>query len=174
MAINIDLPDGVDVRQTDEGYLFSGPEGEVTRELSHPDIDLEITDDSVILKPRNNRRKTNATLGSIESHIENALHGVSEGFTYRMKVLYSHFPMQVDVKGDIVEVRNFLGEKHPRETEVIGDTEVEVRDEEVVLRGPDKEHVGQTAANIEQLTYINEKDIRVFQDGIYITEKPSA
>jgi large subunit ribosomal protein L6 len=89
-----------------------------------------------------------------------------------MKVLYSHFPMQVEVKGDTVEVRNFLGEKHPRETKVVGDTEVDVSEEEIVLHGPDKDHVGQTAANIEQLTYTNDKDVRVFQDGIYITAKP--
>lgn len=174
MTKEIEIPDGVDVEETSNGYVFSGPLGEVTRDLSHPAVDIEIRDGAIALNPRNDRRKTKATMGTLESHIENALYGVSEGFTYRLKVLYSHFPMQVEVKGDEVEVRNFLGEKHPRTTEIIGDTEVEVLDEEIELRGPDKEAVGQTAGNIEQLTYINKKDVRVFQDGIYITEKPSA
>ncbi|MDY7081780.1 MAG: 50S ribosomal protein L6, partial [Halobacteria archaeon] len=129
---------------------------------------------TVVLESESERRAPLATLGSFESHIRNAIHGVTEGWEYRMKVLYSHFPMQVEVKGNEVEVRNFLGEKHPRSTEIIGQTDVEVTDEEIVLTGPNKEHVGQTAANIEQLTYINEKDIRAFQDGIYITEKPKA
>jgi len=54
-----------------------------------------------------------------------------------------------------------------------GDTVVEVNDEELNLRGPSIEDVGQTAADIEQLTRVSGKDTRVFQDGVYITEKPS-
>jgi large subunit ribosomal protein L6 len=88
-------------------------------------------------------------------------------------VLYSHFPMQVDVEGDEVVIDNFLGERAPRRTEIRGDTEVDIDGEDLVLRGPDKEAVGQTAADIEQLTRVKDKDTRVFQDGVYITQKPS-
>ena len=45
--------------------------------------------------------------------------------------------------------------------------------EELTVTGPDIEAVGQTAADIEQLTRINDKDVRVFQDGVYITQKPN-
>jgi large subunit ribosomal protein L6 len=82
--------------------------------------------------------------------------------------------MQVGVEGEEVVIENFLGERAPRRTEIRGDTEVDVDGETVVLRGPDKEAVGQTAADIEQLTRVRGKDTRVFQDGVYITHKPGA
>jgi large subunit ribosomal protein L6 len=91
-----------------------------------------------------------------------------------MEVYYAHFPMQVRVEDGDVVIENFLGEKSPRRTPVRGDTEVEVDGETVLISGPDKEAVGQTAADIEQLTKVSGKDTRVFQDGVYITRKPAA
>lgn len=168
----IEIPDAVEVSRDDETVTVEGPQGTVERTFSYPGIDVALEDGAVVFRSDDDRRSTDATIGTFESQIENAFHGVTEGFEYEMAVLYSHFPMQVTVQGDEVEVDNFLGEQHPRRAGIRGDTEVEVQDEEIVLRGPDREDVGQTAANIEQLTYINEKDIRVFQDGIYITRKP--
>jgi large subunit ribosomal protein L6 len=90
-----------------------------------------------------------------------------------MEVFYSPFPMDVAVEGDEIVIENFLGEKAPRRTPIHGDTDVEVDGEIVTLSGPDIEAVGQTAADIEQLTRVTEKDVRVFQDGVYITQKPN-
>ena len=81
--------------------------------------------------------------------------------------------VSVTVDDDEVVIENFLGETAPRRTEVHGDTDVEVSEEQVTLQGPDIEAVGQTAADIEQLTRVQEKDVRVFQDGVYITDKPN-
>jgi large subunit ribosomal protein L6 len=100
-------------------------------------------------------------------------HGVTEGWEYQLEVHYSHFPMQVEVEGGEVVIQNFLGEKAPRRTPVRGDTEVSVDGEEVTLNGPSIEDVGQTAADIEQLTRVTDKDTRVFQDGVYIVDKPT-
>ncbi len=172
MRKEIEIPEEVEVEKSLEELTFSGPNGTVTRKFSYPGVTVSVDGDKVVIETDTDRRKPLATLGTFESQVDNAVHGVTEGFEYEMKVLYSHFPMQVEVKGDTVEVRNFLGEKHPRETKVLGDTEVEVSEEELVVRGPDRDHVGQTAANIEQVTYMNDKDVRVFQDGIYITAKP--
>ncbi len=170
----ITVSDEVTVTADGDTLEFEGPGGTVERKLGHPRITVEVEDDEVVLTAADSRRDLLATVGTFESHVENAIEGVEDGFEYGMKILYSHFPMQVEVKGDEVEVRNFLGEKHPRRAEILGDTEVEVSEEEITLRGPDKDDVGQTAANIEQLTYENDKDVRVFQDGIYITRKPGA
>jgi len=81
--------------------------------------------------------------------------------------------MQVRVEGEEVVIENFLGEKAPRRTTIHGETDVAVDEEQLVLSGPDKEDVGQTAADIEQLTKVSGKDTRVFQDGVYITTKPA-
>jgi large subunit ribosomal protein L6 len=100
------------------------------------------------------------------------IHGVLEGWEYDMEVFYSHFPMQVSVQDGAVVIENFLGEKAPRRTPVRGDTEVSIDGEELTIRGPNIEDVGQTAADIEQLTRVPDKDTRVFQDGVYITGMP--
>ncbi len=170
----IEIPDEVTVTVDGDKLEFDGPGGSVERSFSHPRVGVDVEDDVVVITASDDRKDLMATVGTFESHVTNALEGVEDGFEYGMKVLYSHFPMQVEVKGDEVEVRNFLGEKHPRRADILGETEVEVSEEEITLRGPDKDDVGQTAANIEQLTYENDKDVRVFQDGIYITRKPGA
>jgi large subunit ribosomal protein L6 len=99
--------------------------------------------------------------------------GVTEGYTYKLRIVYSHFPMKVSTKGPEFTVDNFLGEKYPRKTKVLPGVKVEIKGNEVTVTGIDKELVGQTAANIEQLTRIKNFDLRVFQDGIYIIEKDS-
>jgi large subunit ribosomal protein L6 len=97
--------------------------------------------------------------------------GVTNGFEYKMKIVYSHFPVKTSIKGDQFIIENFLGEKHPRKANILGDTKINVKGDDVILTGPNKEDVGQTAANIEQITKIKRYDPRKFQDGIYITHK---
>jgi large subunit ribosomal protein L6 len=168
----IELPDEVTATMDRLDLTVEGPNGSVTRRLWYPDVTVDVEDGAVVISADAEDAKTNATVGTFEGHVENMLHGVTEGWEYRMEVFYSHFPMQVRVEGDEVVIENFLGERAPRRTPVRGDTELEVDGEEITLRGPDIEAVGQTAADIEQLTRVKAKDTRVFQDGVYITAKP--
>jgi large subunit ribosomal protein L6 len=168
----IQLPDDVSATVDRFDLTVEGPEGSVTRRLWFPNVSVSADDETVAIESDEDDAKTTATLGTFESHVNNMIHGVTEGWTYQLEVYYAHFPMQVSVQGEEVVVENFLGEQEPRRTTVHGDTEVQVDGEEVVVRGPDKEAVGQTAADIEQLTRVTGKDTRVFQDGVYITQKP--
>ncbi|MEF8856328.1 MAG: 50S ribosomal protein L6 [Haloplanus sp.] len=170
--IELEIPDEASAEVDHLDLTVEGPNGSVTRRLWYPDVSVAVEDGAVVIESDDDDAETAATMGTFESHVQNMFHGVTEGWEYRMEVLYSHFPMQVAVEGDEVVIENFLGERAPRRTDVRGDTDVEVDGEEIVLRGPDKEAVGQTAADIEQLTRINDKDPRVFQDGVYITRKP--
>jgi len=170
--IEIELPEDVTAEVDGLELSVEGPNGRVTRRLWYPDVTVSVAEGAVTIESDATDAKTTATMGTFESHVENMAHGVTEGWEYQMKALYAHFPMQVRAEGDEVVIENFLGERAPRRTTVHGDTEVEVDGEDVYLRGPDKEAVGQTAADIEQLTRINDKDTRVFQDGVYITHKP--
>ncbi len=171
--IEIELPEAVSAETDHLDLTVEGPNGHVTRRLWYPDVSVTVEDDRVVIEgPTDADRQTEATMGTFESHVRNAVYGVTDGWEYRMEVFYAHFPMDVSVEGDEVVVSNFLGERAPRRTEIRGDTEVEVDGEELVLTGPSKEDVGQTAANIEQLTRVSGKDTRVFQDGVYITETP--
>jgi len=171
--IEIELPGDVSAEVDHLDLTVSGPNGSVTRRLWYPDVAVAVEDDAVVVETDVDDAKTNSTVGTFESHVENMIHGVTEGWEYEMEVFYSHFPMQVRVEDGEVLIENFLGEKAPRRTPVHGDTDVEVSEEQITLRGPDIEDVGQTAADIEQLTRVTEKDVRVFQDGVYITAKPS-
>ncbi|GAA0645359.1 50S ribosomal protein L6 [Salarchaeum japonicum] len=171
--IELEIPDDVTVEVDHLDVTVDGPEGSVTRRLWYPDVSVSVDDESVVIESDTENRKTTATMGTFESHLSNMFHGVSEGWEYRMEVHYSHFPMQVNVEGDEVVIENFLGERAPRRTPVRGDTDVQVDGEELTLSGPSKEDVGQTAADIEQLTRVTDKDTRVFQDGVYIVEKPT-
>ncbi|WP_312912442.1 50S ribosomal protein L6 [Natronosalvus caseinilyticus] len=172
MRTELDIPDDVTAEVDHLDVTIEGPEGSVTRRLWYPDVTVDVDDDRVVIESETENAKTNATVGTFESHVRNAFHGVTEGWEYEMEVFYSHFPMQVRVEGDEVVIENFLGEKAPRRTTIHGDTKVNVDGEALTLSGPNKEHVGQTAADIEQLTKVKGKDTRVFQDGVYITQKP--
>jgi len=98
--------------------------------------------------------------------------GVTDGFTYTLKALYSHFPMTLAVKGNQLIVNNYFGERVPRTAAILSGVDVKVQNKtEVVVSGIDKEAVGQTAANIERSTTVKKRDRRVFQDGIYLIEK---
>ncbi|MGQ3410980.1 50S ribosomal protein L6 [Natrinema sp. LN54] len=173
MRVELEIPENVSVEVDRFDVTVEGPEGAVTRRLWYPDVTVETDDDQVVIESGAEDAKTNSTVGTFESHITNAIHGVTEGWEYEMEVFYSHFPMQVRVDGDDVVIENFLGEKAPRRTTIHGETEVTVDDEQIVLSGPSKDDVGQTAADIEQLTKVSGKDTRVFQDGVYITNKPA-
>ena len=171
--VEIEIPDDVSAETDHLELTVEGPNGSVTRRLWYPDVDVAVEDDAVVITSENEDAKTNATVGTFESHVANMIHGVTEGWEYAMEVYYAHFPMQVNVEGDEVVIENFLGESAARRTPIRGDTDVQVDGETVTLTGSDKEAVGQTAADIEQLTKVTDKDTRVFQDGVYIVEKPT-
>jgi len=171
--VEIEIPDDVSAEVDHLELTVEGPNGSVTRRLWYPDVEVTVEDDAVVIAAEAEDAKTNATVGTFESHVANMIHGVTEGWEYTMEVYYAHFPMQVNVEGDEVVIENFLGEKAARRTPIRGDTDVQVDGETVTLSGSDKEAVGQTAADIEQLTKVTDKDTRVFQDGVYIVEKPT-
>ena len=171
--VEIDIPDDVSAETDHLELTVEGPNGSVTRRLWYPDIEVTVEDGVVAIASENEDAKTNATVGTFESHVSNMIHGVTDGWEYTMEVYYAHFPMQVTVEGGEVVIENFLGERAQRRTPVRGDTDVQIDGETVTLSGSDKEAVGQTAADIEQLTKVTDKDTRVFQDGVYIVEKPT-
>jgi large subunit ribosomal protein L6 len=142
-----------------------GPQGEVQKTFSKKaSITVEGSEAKVVSK--------NAALsGTIESIIGSMIHGVSAGYTRKLKLLYAHFPISVEVRGSELIIKNFIGEKQPRVTAVVRNTKVEVKGQNVTVSGPDKEAVGQTIANMKSAMRIRDRDARVFQDGIYDVEE---
>ncbi len=180
MEERVKIKDDVEVeirRRHDRRYevTVKGPKGEVTKEFYYPDVYMWLEDDEVVIATTRHNRRTKAILGMIKSYIENMQKGVTEGHEYRLKLVYSHFPpeVKVDQEKGKVYIENFMGENVPRVAEIVDpeNTEVIVQGQDIIVRGIDKEAVGQTAANLEQATEIKDRDPRVFQDGIYIVEK---
>lgn len=167
----LQIPDGVDVVLEGNTVTVTGSTGTLTRELWYPGIIISKEENQVIVDSPHPRKKQQAMMGTLASHINNMIKGVTEGYTYRMKVVFSHFPIQLKVEGNYLNIGNFLGEKKPRRARILGNTTVAAKGDEVVVSGISKEEVGQTAANIQQAAKIKGFDPRVFQDGIYTVEK---
>ncbi len=164
--IIVDVPEGVaiEVEKGDDRVKVKvkGPKGEVERELKGKNIEVEVKGNNVDVSCEQ-KEMINTAL----SHIRNMIKGVTEGFERKMVVRYSHFPMNLEVKGNKLIIKNFLGERESREAKIVGNSKVSVKGQELVVSGPNIEEVSQTVANIRQATKIKKKDLRVFQDGIY-------
>ena len=79
--------------------------------------------------------------------------------------------MNVSIQGDNFVVKNFLGEKSPRTIKLKKGATVKVEGDQILIESCDKDMAGQQASDIELLTAKSNRDLRVFQDGIYMTEK---
>lgn len=167
----VKIPDGVTVTVQDATVRVTSGGVSLARRLWHPRVRLAVEAGEVRIRCELPKRKEKAITGTYAAHIRNMIGGVTKGWRYRMKIVYSHFPMKAVVKGKEFVIENFLGERYPRRADILGETKVTVEGDQVVLEGPDIEAVSQTAANIELATKIRGFDPRVFQDGIYIVSK---
>jgi large subunit ribosomal protein L6 len=168
---NLTIPEGINVDITTNEVKVKGPKAELVRQFPWQYITIQKKDSNVTISPNKNTAKLKAVVGSFAAHINNMIKGVQEPFVYKLKVCSSHFPMTVKVQGNEVLVSNFLGEKKPRKAKVPSGATIKVEGEIITVEASDIEVAGQTAAKIEQLTKVRKKDRRIFQDGIYITEK---
>jgi large subunit ribosomal protein L6 len=168
---NVKIPDGVTVRIEGNLVKVTGPKGMLMREMYYPNVSLAIADKEMTVTTESGRKKILAICGTFAAHLQNMCIGVTKGYQYRMRVVYSHFPIQLKIAGDRIEVGNFLGEKRSRFARIEKDVKVALGADEVTVTGIDKEAVGKTAANIEHATRIRERDPRVFQDGVYTVER---
>ncbi len=168
----IEIPDGVQISHENNFFVIKGPKGELKREFFNPRINIDIKGNEMVLsceqKPTKREKKL---IYSYKSHLINMIKGINSGHIYRLRIFYTHFPMNVSVKNNIFEVKNFIGENTPRKLTVRENIKVEVKGNEVIVEGIDKEKTAQTAADIETLTKRPGFDKRIFQDGIYIYHK---
>ncbi|MEM5777224.1 MAG: 50S ribosomal protein L6 [Candidatus Aenigmatarchaeota archaeon] len=171
MERELKIPEGFEVSIENKKIIVKHNGKSLEKQLNYSsDIQLRVENGKLIANSDSDRRKIKAMLGTIIAHTRNLIKGLKEGYTYKLKVVYTHFPISVKVEGDEVVISNFLGEKTLRRAKILGDTKVQINGQEITVFGINKELVGQTAANIENATRISKKDRRVFQDGIYIVK----
>ncbi len=171
----MEIPEGVKVTLDGNHHItVKGPNGKITKDFSHVrGIKVSIEGNKIFFSTNFPKSGTLALIKTIINLIKNLIIGVQTNYKYICKVCYSHFPCTVEVKPDKKEIHviNFLGERAPRVTHYLDNVEVKVEGEDVILIGPDKETLGQTAANIQKCCRIRKKDPRVFQDGVYLYKR---
>jgi len=170
-ARKVRIPDGVRVQIDGSTLKVSGPKGQLERNVRFPQVIVTTDGKEVAITTESKRKETVAMVGTFEAHAKNMCRGVTDGYEYRMKVVYSHFPIQLKLQGNRLEINNFLGEKKARYAQIEPGVTTKVGSDEVVLTGINRELVGNTAANIEHATHIRNRDPRVFQDGIFIVQR---
>ncbi|KAL4809760.1 ribosomal protein L6, alpha-beta domain-containing protein [Aspergillus unguis] len=175
------IPDNVKVHIRSRIVTVEGPRGKLTKDLSHIAVTFGRPKKDVIsIEMHHGSRKGVATLRTVRTIINNLIIGVTKGFKYKMRYVYAHFPINVNMEKNAetgqydVEIRNFLGEKYVRRIVCQPGVEIQaspnVKDE-LQLSGNSLEAVSQSAADIQQICRVRNKDIRKFLDGLYVSEK---
>jgi large subunit ribosomal protein L6 len=167
----IQVPDNVDVKMEGKKISFKGEKGSLTRDFSFAPIAIEGEGKTIRIWAKWPRKKEAALVGTIYSHINNMITGVTKGYQYKLKIVFSHFPISVKVQGKEVLIENFTGERRERRVKTLGDVKIKIEPDDIIVEGANLEDVSQTAANIEQATRVRNKDPRVFLDGLYVYEK---
>ncbi|KAF8090285.1 hypothetical protein N665_0480s0007 [Sinapis alba] len=178
----MDIPEGVAIKVHAKVIEVEGPRGKLTRDFKHLNLDFQLIKDAVTGKRQLKidswfgSRKASASIRTALSHVNNLIAGVTQGFLYKMRFVYAHFPINASISGNnkSIEIRNFLGEKKVRKVDMLDGVTI-VRSEkvkdEITLEGNDIELVSRSCALINQKCHVKKKDIRKFLDGIYVSEK---
>ena len=173
----LEIPKDVDFKIDNKVVTIKGKKGSVTKDFGHAkllDLTFDPKDRMFRIHAEFPRRNSIALASTIKNIVINMIDGAQKEYTYKMKIVYSHFPITVvpPAKGsDLILIKNFIGERAPRKTHSIGEVKIVADKEEVVVSGCDKEFVGQTCANIQKRCSIKKKDKRTFQDGVYVYQK---
>jgi len=167
----IEIPKDVEVKLDGNKFVIVSKDKKLERVFEHPKVAVKIEDNKIILSAKKATKRELTIIGTIKAHLLNMIEGVQKDYTYKMEICNVHFPMTVGVEGSDVVIKNFLGEKTKRVSKILPNVKVQVKGNEITISSSDKESAGQTAANLEKATKIKNRDRRVFQDGVFITEK---
>lgn len=167
----IKIINGIKVSKQGKYLVFSKDGTEFKKEIFHPLIDIQITDNEVKLISKKENRTLKKMIGTFASHINNMIIGVNEPYVYKLKICGTHFPITVKVQGKDINISNLLGEKVPRTCKIVGDAKVEVKGDIIEVTSVFKDNAGMTAGIIEKSSRRSKFDSRIFQDGIYMIEK---
>jgi len=171
---NVKIPEGVECEFDTKTSMLKCKRDEVNleRKISILGTDIKIENNEVKFVCGKANKKIIAIIISYVGHINNMLKGIEEKFTYELEIAHVHFPITAKVENEKFLISNFLGEKVNRSAKILEGVEVEIKGQKVSVSGHDIEKTGQTAANIEKAAKVPKKDRRVFQDGIFMTQKP--
>jgi large subunit ribosomal protein L6 len=142
----IPVPDGVTVDVKPGHVSVKGPKGELDQQVSS-DMKIELADSTVTVARPTDRGEHRALHGLTRSLIANMVQGVTEGYEKRLEIQGVGYRAQL--RGKALELA--LGYSHPVSVEAPEGIEFEVpQPTEIIVRGIDKQQVGQIAADIRK------------------------
>ena len=166
--VPIDIPSGVEVTVEGSSVTVKGPKGVLQKDFSSLAV-VEIVESQVLVKPVNPSRTANAIYGTTRSIIANMVKGVTEPFSKNL--LIEGVGFRATVKGNIIDLE--LGYSHPVEHPIPDGINVTVSDNvKILVEGPDKQKVGQLAAEIKKYYPVEPykgKGVRIL--GQYVRRK---
>lgn len=169
----IEIPEGIEVTLNNDFLVMKKKDREIKRKLISL-INFKFENNKIVISSKRNRRIERRLFWTFSAHIKNMIKGLTEGFTYKLKIANVHFPMNVKYDNNKFEfiIKNFLGEKKDRVIKLVPEVNVKIKDDEIILDSYDIEKAGHAATLIEKVARVRNKDRRVYQDGIFIIEKP--
>ena len=168
----IEIPAGIKCEFKNGSLKCTKNSIEITRKIDAPGIIVKIQDNFVILECNKGNKNHLKIIKSLVAHVENIISGLEKPFTYVLEACNVHFPMTFKVENNFLLINNFLGEKTPRTAKIMTNASIEIKGQKIFVSSSNKEFAGQTAANFEKATKIKNRDRRIFQDGLYIVQKP--
>ena len=168
----LQIPEGITCEYKDKILTCKKDSLELKREIRIPTTNLIIKGNELTFDCKAGNKNQRKLIMTFIAHVKNMFSGLQAPFQYKLESANVHFPMSLKVESDFLIINNFLGEKIPRQARILPNVNVEIKGQEITISSPDKEAAGQTAANFEKATVVKKRDKRVFQDGIYIIEKP--
>lgn len=169
-AKEVIIPEGITVEIKGNVIETKGELGSNVRTFNDALLDVQKKENKVIInavKDKTLAKKAAQASQSLKREIGNDMKGVSEYFEKRMRIVFAHFPINVEVKEGKLFINNIIGERVPRISKIVGNTKIEAKGQNVRVYGTSLDDVSQTSANIRQTCKIRNKDSRVFQDGLY-------
>ena len=140
----IQVPDNLDVKLSSNGISVKGPLGDLSLNLTS-DINVDLKDKIITVKSTNVSKHSRSMSGTIRTLISNMIFGVSTGFEKKLTLVGVGYRAQVE--GDKLNMN--LGFSHPVIHKMpSGVKAITPSQTEIVLKGIDKQQVGQVAAEI--------------------------
>lgn len=167
----IRIPDGVDLNIDNNFVIIKGPEGENKKKFNFGNLKVKKENNEILIFHERATKNEKKQMNTITAHIKNMIEGVQKKFEYKLKICFSHFPISVEINGNRAVIKNFLGEKIPRKAKILEGVDIKINGQEITITSNNRELAGQTAANLEKATKVGKRDRRIFQDGIFMTNK---
>jgi len=140
----VELPKGVEFKQVGNVVTLKGSKGELSMELN-AEVELTQEEGGLKLSPRSGSRFAMAVTGTMRSLLANMAQGVTEGYERKLELVGVGYRAQAQGK----QLNLSLGLSHPVNYPVPDGIEIETpAATEIIVRGCDKQQVGQVCAEI--------------------------